>query len=144
MRRHLAWRAVCRVAGGSCVDRDHIVDLRSLQCDQNMAPKPFLGEFEQMVLLAILQKRGDAFGLVVRRELEASAGRQVSRGAFYTTLDRMEAKGYVRWKTAHPHADGGGMPQRLFRVTPAGIRALRASRKALVALWRGLDDILEA
>jgi DNA-binding PadR family transcriptional regulator len=105
-------------------------------------PKSFLGEFEQMVLLAILQRGDEAYGLDVRKELDQSAGRDVSRGAFYTTLDRMEAKGYVKWKTMPAAADRGGMPQRLFKVTPAGIRALRASRKALLTLWRGLDEVL--
>lgn len=105
-------------------------------------PKSFLGEFEQMVLLAILQRGDTAYGIEVRKELERSARREVSRGAFYTTLDRMEAKGYVKWKTMPSAADRGGMPQRLFKVNPAGIRALRASRKALLTLWRGLDEVL--
>ncbi len=109
-----------------------------------MPPKAFLGEFEQMVLLAILQRNDNAYGLEVRKELERSAEREVSRGAFYTTLDRMEAKGYVTWKKARSDGDRGGMPQRLFRVTAAGVRALRHSRKALTNLWRGLDEVLGA
>lgn len=108
-----------------------------------MPPKAFPGEFEQMVLLAILQQGDNAYGLEVRQELEQSAGREVSRGAFYTTLDRMEAKGYVKWKSMPAHVDRGGMPQRLFKVTPAGVRALQVSRKALMTLWRGLDEVLE-
>ena len=60
-----------------------------------MPPKSFLGEFEQMVLLAILQQGSNAYGLEVRKELERSAAREVSRGAFYTTLDRLEKKGYL-------------------------------------------------
>ena len=107
-----------------------------------MPPKAFLGEFEQMVLLAILQRGDSAYGLEVREELEQSAGRDVSRGAFYTTLDRMDAKRYVKWKTVPTSNDRGGMPQRLFKVTPAGVRALQVSRKALLTLWRGLDEVL--
>ncbi len=57
-----------------------------------MPPKSFLGEFEQMVLLAILQEGGNAYGLEVRKELERSAEREVSRGAFYTTLDRLPSE----------------------------------------------------
>ena len=64
-----------------------------------MASKSFLGEFEQMVLLAILQKGDKAYGVEVRREIEECAGRKVTRGAFYTTLDRLETKGYLRWTT---------------------------------------------
>ncbi len=107
-----------------------------------MARKAFLGEFEQMVLLAILQKDQQAFGLEVRRELEECTGRSVSRGAFYTTLDRLEAKGYVKWKS-RPEGGYRGGPQRLFEVTEAGLTALRTSRQALFKLWRGLDKILE-
>ncbi len=65
----------------------------------DMAQKNFLGEFEQMVLLAILQKGDKAYGVEVRREIEECAGRRVTRGAFYTTLDRLETKGYLRWTT---------------------------------------------
>lgn len=107
-----------------------------------MPPKSFLGEFEQMVLLAILQQGGNAYGLEVRKELERSAEREVSRGAFYTTLDRLESKRYVSWKTAASAGERGGMPRRVFRVTPAGVRAVRHSHKALMNLWRGLDKVL--
>ncbi len=102
-----------------------------------------LGEFEQLVLLAILQQGETAFGLEVRGEIERSAGRSVSRGAFYTTLDRMERKGYLAWEEATPADPARTAPLRRFRVTPAGLAALRVSRRALLALWRGLDEVLE-
>ena len=105
--------------------------------------KSHLGEFEQMVLLAILQQDESAFGLEIRSELEESAGRTVSRGAFYTTLDRLEEKGLVTWTTEAPTGARGGAPQRRFRVTKKGIATLRASRQALLKLWRGLDHVLE-
>jgi DNA-binding PadR family transcriptional regulator len=109
-------------------------------------PSPsFLGEFEQMVLLAVLRCGDDrAFGLEVRRELEASTGRRVSRGAFYTTLDRLEKKGLVRW-AIRPAPEGAraGLPRRRFQVTAAGLRELRASRSALLALWKGLENLLK-
>lgn len=108
-----------------------------------MSKRTFLGEFEQMVLLAILQQGDTAFGLEVRREIEASAGREVSRGAFYTTVDRLERKGLVSWKEAPPGGRRGGAPQRLFRVTGEGIEALRVARQALDALSRDLDDLWE-
>lgn len=108
-----------------------------------MISKGFLGEFEQMVLLAILQQRENAFGLKVRRELERSTGRKVSRGAFYTTLDRLEKKGYVEWTEKTPQDSARTAPLRQFSVTSAGLHALRASRKALLTLWHGLDDVLE-
>jgi DNA-binding PadR family transcriptional regulator len=103
----------------------------------------FLGEFEQMVLLAVLQQGEEAFALEVRQELERSAGRAVSRGAFYTTLDRLERKGFVRWEERLPRDSRRSAPLRHFEVTAEGIEALRTSRRALETLWRGLDEVLE-
>jgi DNA-binding PadR family transcriptional regulator len=103
----------------------------------------FLGEFEQVVLLAILQMRERAFGLEIRREIEASAQRSVSRGAFYTTLDRMEKKGYLVWTEEIPNDPARKAPLRRFSVTPEGFRALRASHRAISTLSRGLGEILE-
>ena len=102
----------------------------------------FLGEFEQRVLLAILRCGGKAFPLEIRKEVARASGHEPSRGAFYTTLDRLEAKRLVRWTTEKGDAGREGLPQRKFAVTPDGIKALRASRKTLLALWRGLEDVL--
>jgi len=107
-----------------------------------MPPSP-LGEFEQVVLLAILRQGKTAFGLEVRAEIEKCADRTVSRGAFYTTLDRLEKKGYLAWEPATSADPARTAPLRRFEVTPAGMDALRASRRVLQALWRGLDAILE-
>ena len=106
-------------------------------------PTSTLGEFEQLVLLAILQQGDTAFGLEVRAEIERKARRGVSRGAFYTTLDRLEKKGYLTWAEAVPADPSRTAPLRRFQVTPAGIAALRESRRTLQALSRGLEDILE-
>jgi DNA-binding PadR family transcriptional regulator len=65
-----------------------------------------------------------------------------SRGAFYTTLDRLEAKRLVRWTAQDGSAGRDGLPQRTFVVTPEGVKALRASRKALLELWNGLEGVL--
>ena len=109
-----------------------------------MPPKSYLGEFEQMVLLAILQGGSDANALHVRRELETSADRSVSKGAFYTTLDRLEKKGYLTWRARVPDEGRNGLPQRHFRVTPEGLRQLRRSRHAVRRLSRGLGGILDS
>ena len=105
----------------------------------------YIGEFEQMVLLAMLQQGKTAYAIDVRKELERCAGRSVSRGALYRTFDRLEQKGYVEWdlEDGSPVPDRGGHPMRLFRVTEAGLEALRASRSALLKLWHGLDTVLE-
>ena len=104
--------------------------------------RDFLGEFEQMVLLAVLRLREQAFALAIIRELDREAGRAVSRGALYKTLERMEGKGYVTWSTEASTPERGGHPRRLFTVTPVGIEVLRTSREALTRLWKGLDPIL--
>lgn len=108
-----------------------------------MAPKSFLGEFELMVLLAILQCGDEANGYEVRRELEESAGRTVSKGAFYTTLDRLEGKGYLSWEARVPAGSSGSLPRRHFEVSAEGLAELQKSRSALLRLWRNLDGVLE-
>lgn len=108
-----------------------------------MAPPTPLGEFEQLVLLAILQLGGDAYGVGIGRELEAEAGRAVSRGALYTTLDRLEGKGLVRWKLAAGGDERGRLPRRIYTLSARGLTALRASQRALHRLSRGLEHILK-
>ena len=102
----------------------------------------YLGEFEQLLLLAVALLDADAYGLDIARELEARAGRSVSRGALYTSLDRLEDKGLLRWKTAVGSDARGGLPRRLYSVTPAGVLALRASRDTLRRMWRGVEHLL--
>ena len=107
-----------------------------------MANAGQLGEFEQVVLLAILRAGDQAFALSLIKELDRSAQRQVDRGALYKTLDRMELKGLVKWKTEPATPGRGGHRRRLFEVTPAGVRALQASRNTLFNLWEGLETVL--
>jgi len=102
----------------------------------------FPGEFEQMVLLAILQLGDEAFALAVIRELDRRAGRPVSRGALYKTLERLEEKGFVEWEVEEATPGRGGHPRRLFRVTGSGIAALKVARDALLRLWEGLERVL--
>jgi len=105
--------------------------------------RSFLGVFEQMVLLAILRQGENAFGLEVRREIESSADRKVSRSAFYTTLDRLEKKGYVSWTPMESENSHRTAPIRLFAVTEAGRAALRDSHQALKTLWDGMETAVE-
>ncbi len=105
--------------------------------------RAFLGEFEQMVLLSILRMGEGAYGLEVRRELEAATDRKVSRGGFYTTLDRMERKGYLKWVSEIPENSRRLTRQRRFTVTAEGLQALKSSRRALITLWDGLEPMLE-
>lgn len=102
---------------------------------------PSLGELEQLVLLAILRLGPEAYGLSIARELEREAGRRLSRGALYTTLDRMEVKGLLRWKPEAGGADRRGLPRRIYTVSARGVAGLRASQRVLHRMWRGLDNI---
>jgi len=104
----------------------------------------FLGEFEQRVLLAILRCDARAYPIDIRKEIARASGHDPSRGAFYTTLDRLEAKRLVRWTAEGGEAGRDGLPQRRFAVTAEGVAALRASRKALLELWSGLEGMLES
>ena len=105
--------------------------------------QPYLGEFEQLLLLAILRLDANAYGADIARELETRAGRTVSRGALYTSLDRLEDKGLLRWKAVAGGAERGSLPRRLYTVTPAGVAALRGTRDILRRMWRGLDGVLK-
>lgn len=107
-----------------------------------MQKKTFPGEFEQMVLLAVLQLKEDAYAPNVARQLEESAGRTVSRGALYTALDRLKKKGMVRWRIEAATSDRGGLPKRRFEVTGPGVECLKDSRDALLNLWSGLEKEL--
>lgn len=103
----------------------------------------YLGELEQMVLLAILQLDDQAFGANVMDELERRVERRVSRGAMYVTLDRLEEKGMLVSQVGDPTPRRGGRPKRFLTVTPEGVAALRKSRNAWMRLWDGLDSVLE-
>ena len=108
-----------------------------------MSPKKsFLGEFEQMVLLAILAGGNDTAGLTICDELDRRAGRSVSRSALYTTLDRMKKKRLVEWRIEAGDLARSGLPRRHFSATPAAIEALRESREALTRLWEGASSAI--
>ncbi len=106
-------------------------------------PDIYLGEFEQIALLAILRLGEEAYAIPVRQEIEARTGRNVARGALYTALERLEAKKCVRSRMSDPLPERGGRSRRYYTVTPAGLSALRDSREAWLALWKGVESLLE-
>lgn len=108
-----------------------------------MVARATLGEFEQRVLLAILRCDGRPTALAVRRELERVLGREVSRGAFYTTLERLEAKGRLTWRTDGGRKARAELPERRLEVTRQGREDLRTARQSLLDLWSGLEDLLD-
>ena len=105
-----------------------------------------LGEFEQMVLLAVMQAQNSesgAYGITVFDELLAHTRRKASRGAVYMTLDRLEKKRLLRSFTTEPLAERGGRSRRCYEVTKSARVALAESRRALMSLWTGLDLAVE-
>ena len=99
-----------------------------------------LGEFEQLLLLALLHLEGDtAHGVSIRATIEQRTGRRVSAGAVYTALDRLEQRGLVSSRLGEPGAPGqrGGRPRRYYRLERAGARALERSLDTLTAMARG-------
>jgi PadR family transcriptional regulator PadR len=101
-----------------------------------------LGEFEQLILLAILQLGPEAHAARVREKIEREADRKVTRGALYVTLDRLTAKQLVEWEVEESTSARGGIPRRRFLVTQPGVEALRRSRAVVRTLSRGLEQIL--
>ena len=108
-----------------------------------MSPREFLGELEEMVLLAALRLEDGAYGASILRELDREAGRDVPRGSVYVTLDRLEAKGMVESRAGEATSGRGGRPRRLIRVTEAGVEVLRRTHAARERLRDGLDEVFQ-
>jgi PadR family transcriptional regulator PadR len=104
-----------------------------------MAKQISLGEFEQVVLLAVLRLGENAYGVTIRAEIAECTGRAPTAGALYTTLDRMEEKGLVRSKLGDATPQRGGRAKRFFKLTPAGRAALARAQRAYQTLLAGLD-----
>jgi PadR family transcriptional regulator PadR len=96
------------------------------------------GTFEQAVLAAVVHLRGEGYGRSIMREVQERLERSIAASAVYATLDRLEAKGFVRSRAGAPTALRGGRPKRHFAITAAGVHALNASRAATEQIWRGL------
>jgi len=103
-----------------------------------MPKRSYLGEMELMILLAVVRLGDDAYGVPISMELLDLAGREVALGSVYAALDRLEQKGFVTSVLGDPTPERGGRAKRYFRVTRAGVRALRMTRRALTNLWSGI------
>jgi DNA-binding PadR family transcriptional regulator len=101
-----------------------------------------IGEFEQLVLLAILRLGDGAYGAGIRNEIERCTGRSVGRGQVYTTLDRLEAKGCVSSAMGVPSPVPSGKAKRYYSVEEPGVAALKTTGAGIRRLWSGLEDIL--
>lgn len=98
----------------------------------------FLGEFEQFLLLAILKLGPEAYGASIRQLLSDVISRDVTIGALYTTLERMEQKGLVESRMGDATPERGGRAKKYFHVSAQGQAALKRSKSALSAMWSGL------
>lgn len=103
-----------------------------------MDKEKFLGEFEQFLLLAILRLADNAYGSTIRQLLAESINRDVTIGALYTTLERLEKKGLVESKMGESTSERGGRAKKYFKVSAQGQTALRRSKQALSNMWQGL------
>jgi DNA-binding PadR family transcriptional regulator len=106
-----------------------------------MTDRSYLGEFELMILLAVIHLGEDAYGVPISRELEGQRGRDVSVGSVYAALERMEGKGLVSSSLGEPTPERGGKAKRFFRVTKEGLRQVHETRRVLTRLWRTLPRL---
>jgi len=106
-----------------------------------MSKGEYLGEFEQLVLLALLRLGENAYGMTIRREIQDKTGRHVSLGAVYTTLNRLEEKGYVSSWVGEPTPERGGRAKRFFKINAAGARALKQAHDTYLILANGLASL---
>jgi DNA-binding PadR family transcriptional regulator len=108
---------------------------------EEMPKRNYLGEFELMILLAVIRLGDDAYGVPISKELLETTGREVALGSAYAALDRLEQKGLVSSTLGEPTPERGGRAKRYFRVTAKGIREVKMTRAALINLWRGLPQL---
>ena len=97
-----------------------------------------LGNFEQLILFALVRLGADAYGASLRREIEARTGRTISAGALYTALDRLEKRGFVSSRLGEPTPERGGKRKRLYTLQPAGERALARVYESLRRMAGGV------
>lgn len=103
--------------------------------------RKLLTDFELMILLAILRVGDEAYGVLIAREIERTAGRTVLLGAVYAALDRLDAMGLVSSTIGDPTPERGGRAKRFFRVTRQGLRAVKDTQRALTALWTNVPAL---
>ena len=103
-----------------------------------------LGEFEQLVMLALVELDGDAYGASVGRAIEGRTGREVSAGAVYTALERLAQRGMVTDRVGEPTPERGGRRRRYFRLTPEGAAELTRAIAVIRSMSEGLMPKLEA
>ena len=104
-------------------------------------PREFLGNFEMMVMLALIRLGEGAYGVPISEEIEKRTGRDVAMGGVYAALERLEEKGLATSWLGEATAERGGRAKRHFKVTSNGLREVRDTQQALVQLWKGLPEL---
>jgi PadR family transcriptional regulator PadR len=108
---------------------------------EDMAKRPYLGNFELIVLLAVIRSGENAYGVPIAREIASRGGREVSLGGIYATLERLEANGLVSSEMGESTPERGGRAKKYFHITPKGLREIRATQRALKKLWQRLPQL---
>jgi PadR family transcriptional regulator PadR len=103
-----------------------------------MARGGYLGELEQIVMLAVARLEGEAYGMSIRREIELRTGRDVAIGAVYSTLERLQGKGYVDAASPAGADTRDGRARRFYQLTRSGVDALDAASEMQMRMWAGL------
>ena len=103
--------------------------------------RELLGNFELMVLLALIRLGEDAYGVPISQAIEESTGRDVLVGSVYAALERLEEKGFVSSRVGEPTPERGGRAKRYFRITAKGLRQVRETRRALIKLWQRIPEL---
>ena len=106
-----------------------------------MTDRSYLGEFELMLLLAVVHLGEDAYGVPISRELEGHRGRSVSLGSVYAALERLQTKGLVVSNLGDPTPERGGKAKRYFRITKKGLRQIQETRRTLTRLWQAVPEL---
>jgi len=101
----------------------------------------YLGNFDLMLLLALMRLGDDAYGVTIAQELEEQTGREVVVASVYATLERLQDRGLVISRMGDSTPERGGRAKRYFRITGAGTREVRDARQSLMNLWKGLPEL---
>ncbi len=106
-----------------------------------MTKRPYLGNFELIVLLALIRLGEKAYGVTIAREIASRGGREVSLGGIYATLERLETNGLVSSEMGEATPERGGRAKKYFHIAPKGLREVRRTQRALRKLWQGIPQL---
>lgn len=106
-----------------------------------MPERSYLGEFELMLLLAVIHLGEEAYGVPISRELDRHREKAVAIGSVYAALERLETKGLITSMLGDPTPERGGKAKRFFRITKEGLRQVHETRRVLTNLWHSIPDL---